>query len=50
MTELKRFIFTVELAGVGEHPDEAWEDAYTAFALDPGEPANWHEEINISEE
>jgi hypothetical protein len=30
------YIFTVRLNGIGDSPDEAWQDATEAFALDPG--------------
>ena len=51
MTEIKKFTFTIVLAGEGEHPEEAWEDARASFFHDPPvEPTHWHEEINISED
>ncbi len=42
---LRRFIFKVELCGIGENPDEAWGNAVEAFSLDPGPPPDeWREE------
>ena len=33
---LKRYLFTITFPGVGESPEEAWEEAVEAFSLDPG--------------
>jgi hypothetical protein len=33
-----RFEFTVTLSGCGECADDAWSDAVSAFAIDPGMP------------
>ena len=35
---MQEFFFDVELMGVGNTPEEAWNDAIEGFALDPGEP------------
>ena len=35
---LVRYVFTFEIAGVGNTAEEAWLDALEALALDPGEP------------
>jgi hypothetical protein len=32
-----RYFFNVEFSGVGNSPEEAWEDAIEGFELDPGE-------------
>jgi hypothetical protein len=33
---MNRYEFKVTLAGYGENPDEAWEDAVEGFCQDPG--------------
>jgi len=33
---MPRYEFTVTLAAEAESPDEAWQEATEAFALDPG--------------
>ena len=33
---MKRYEFTITIAGYGKNPDEAWEDAVEGFVLDPG--------------
>ena len=35
---MQEFFFDVELMGVGNTLEEAWDDATEGFALDPGEP------------
>jgi hypothetical protein len=32
-----RYFFNVEFSGVGNSPEEAWEDAIEGFESDPGE-------------
>ena len=32
----KSYLFTIEFRGIGDNPDEAWQDACEFFALDPG--------------
>jgi hypothetical protein len=32
---MKIYHFTITLAGGGDNPDEAWEDAIEAFSLEP---------------
>jgi len=32
------YIFTAELKGTGQTPEEAWQDAIDSFAEEPGEP------------
>lgn len=34
---MKRYEFTITLAGYGDTPDEAWENAVEGFSLDSGE-------------
>lgn len=33
-----RYLFTVELSGLGDTPEDAWFDAVEQFCADPGEP------------
>jgi hypothetical protein len=33
---MQRYLFTLELAGEGETPEEAWKDACEAFEQDNG--------------
>ena len=40
---MKRYIFTVELAGIGNTSEEGWQDAIDAFSRDP---RAWHELVN----
>ena len=35
---MPRYEFPIRLAGHGDTPEEAWDDAVEAFALDPGHP------------
>lgn len=35
---MKRYEFTITLAGQGETPEEAWQDAVEQFSIDPGSP------------
>lgn len=32
----RRYLFTIELSGIGSTPDKAWQDATEAFGCDPG--------------
>ena len=42
---MKRFEFTITMAGYGEDKDEAWRDACEGFTLDNGEtPETFTEE------
>jgi hypothetical protein len=38
-TMTKRYRFVVEMTGVGENPDAAWDNAIEAFNADPGMPS-----------
>lgn len=38
----KRYIFTIQISGVGENEQEAWLDATEAFDQDPGVCPNNH--------
>lgn len=33
---MAKYLFTIELSGVGDTPDEAWADAVEQFSQDPG--------------
>ena len=47
---MKRYEFTITLAGYGETPDEAWLDATLKFSLDPGStPDDYTEETENNE-
>ena len=35
---MQEFFFDVEFMGIGNTPEEAWDDAVEKFMLDPGEP------------
>ena len=42
---MKSFIFTIELRGFGDTPEQAWLDALENFMLDPGPaPEEWYME------
>ena len=42
---MKSFIFTIELRGFGDTPEQAWNDAFENFMLDPGPaPEEWYME------
>jgi hypothetical protein len=43
---MSRYVFKVEIAGIGETPYDAWIDAVEQFVEDPG----FFEEYDIDEE
>jgi hypothetical protein len=45
---MKRYTFTIQIAGVGENEQEAWLDATEAFDQDPGMPPKGQEVIEES--
>ena len=41
---MKRFYFDLTLSGIGETPEDAWENALEGFVQDPGEAPEPSEE------
>ena len=41
---MKHYCFQVFIGAEANSIEEAWEDAVSCFALDPGEPKTWSEE------
>lgn len=39
---MKSFIFTIKLRGFGDTPEQAWNDAFENFMLDPGPAPDEH--------
>lgn len=36
LEKVKRYYFTITMSGIGDTPDEAWEEAVEGFVLEPG--------------
>jgi len=51
MAKLTRFLFPITLSGIGDTPDEAWQDAVESFSLDSGPcPELFNKEVDSDDE
>ncbi len=41
----KRYVFTIQISGIGENEQEAWLDATESFDQDPGSCPKQHEQV-----
>jgi hypothetical protein len=50
MSSLTRFLFPITLSGIGDTPEQAWQDAVESFSLDPGCYEIYTKEVDSDDE